>query len=216
MGGRDTRHSNGGGTANPLGWLIELAKLSVVRNLAVGAVIALGVVAVLYVAFAALKPVPPAPQPPVIGPPQHQPGQPPEQPAEPVTPQPAPAGGFEWAKVIPPPPGMMDSVKFPEPSVFGADGQPLDSNTAVVEQNEDYKHWVSIMGPGKRMHMYQFRYGCGCPVMTTPDPYRDVVFAEPLKVAAEYKSTMCKACTELEEHLQSGATEDGNGEAADE
>ena len=185
---------------------VELFKLHVIRNIAISVIIAAGVVAVIVIVLTSPRLHPPQqhPSPPAItpSPKQELPPALPEDPPSQVVP--IAQSGFEWNTLIPPPAEMMEGIPDEMPMIIDSEGRRAvggRGNVFTVVMTEDYTHSVCVMGKGKRMHTYQFKYACGCGAITTPDPYRDVIFAYPLKVAEKYKSELCKECKQLQKVL---------------
>ncbi len=75
-------------------------------------------------------------------------------------------------------------------------------NVATVESTTLFTHSIVTMGEGQYHHIYEFKLGCGHSVTTTPDPYRNVIYKFPEKVAAEYQSQMCSSCESLKKKLR--------------
>ncbi len=87
----------------------------------------------------------------------------------------------------------------------------LSKNFSVpVDTDGSYRHLIMVRDDDRRHHIYFFNYGCGCEVQTSPDPYRDAIFAEPLRVAARYATKLCWDCKKLQALLDSKSTEPEN------
>jgi hypothetical protein len=75
-----------------------------------------------------------------------------------------------------------------------------------VERNKSWGHMVVFSADGKhRYHMYVFKYACGHSADTTPDPYRDLMFANPAAAAKDYASKLCDSCQSLRDYKDAKA-----------
>jgi hypothetical protein len=75
------------------------------------------------------------------------------------------------------------------------------SNVVYVERGKGWDHAVAIMPEDKLYHIYTFTYSCGHTASVSPDPYRDLMFAEPEKIALEYAGKLCSDGTSMRQHL---------------
>lgn len=78
------------------------------------------------------------------------------------------------------------------------------SNVTYVERGPTWEHAIAIMPKGRLTHMYFFSYACGHRARTTPDPYRDVMYADPQHVADRYAAQLCPECQSMRRHLDPG------------
>ena len=111
----------------------------------------------------------------------------------------------------------MAKAQSPYDSAFSDGSMVFDSNdgsgnVTLVEHTEDYEHYIVNMGPNQFHHIYQFRLGCGHTIMTTPDPYRNVMYKYPEKLVEKYKGMMCDSCKALQTKLDSKSAKDADGE----
>jgi hypothetical protein len=75
-----------------------------------------------------------------------------------------------------------------------------------VERGAQWQHSVCFSPDGKkRYHTYVFLYRCGHQALTTPDPYRDVMYAEPETVAKDYAKQLCPDCQSLQHYQDAKA-----------
>lgn len=75
------------------------------------------------------------------------------------------------------------------------------SNVVYVERGAGWDHAVVIMPEDKYYHIYTMTFACGHTASTTPDPYRNLMFAEPDKVADCYRKQLCTDCESMRKHL---------------
>ena len=79
------------------------------------------------------------------------------------------------------------------------------SNVVYVESGKGWNHAIVIMPENKLHHVYDFTFSCGHTASVTPDPYRDLMFAQPDAVQSEYAAELCHDCKLLRRSLDQGA-----------
>jgi len=79
-------------------------------------------------------------------------------------------------------------------------------NVVTVEQGPTWQHAVAIMPKNRLHHLYFFKYACGHQVTNTPDPYRDLMYAQPQHVADRYSKILCADCESMRKHLNTKRT----------
>ncbi len=94
--------------------------------------------------------------------------------------------------------GVLDGFDLYD--VQAASGHSM-ANVVSVEQGPTWEHAIAIMPKGRLLHMYTFEYACGHRASTTPDPYRDLMYADPQRVADRYAKLLCDDCRSMREHL---------------
>lgn len=78
--------------------------------------------------------------------------------------------------------------------------------SVAVERDQAWGHTVSFSADGQhRYHTYTFKYACGHTALVTPDPYRDLMFADPAGVAQQYACRLCPSCQSLREYQDTKA-----------
>lgn len=84
-----------------------------------------------------------------------------------------------------------------------------------VERDKSWGHVVAFSFDGKhRYHVYSFKYACGHRADVTPDPYRDMMFADPAAIAAEYAACLCPDCQSMREYRERHGEPDGSSHDA--
>jgi hypothetical protein len=77
----------------------------------------------------------------------------------------------------------------------------MTGNIVYVERGPTWEHAVAIMPQDRLHHMYFFSYACGHRASTTPDPYRELMYAQPQHVADKYAKLLCADCQSMRAHL---------------
>ncbi len=106
-----------------------------------------------------------------------------------------------WAKYNPD--GIRATMESPDGDVI----EPCPS--IAVERDKSWSHVVAFSSDGKhRYHVYGFKYACGHRVETTPDPYRDLMYADPAAVEREYAARLCPDCQSMRDYQEVKAISD--------
>jgi len=81
-----------------------------------------------------------------------------------------------------------------------------------VEKDKSWQHMVVFTPDGQhRYHAYSFRYACGHSAGVSPDPHRDLMFADPAAVAKEYALKLCRDCESMRQYQDAKPGASGGG-----
>ena len=205
------------------GLLLQLAKLNMVRNIVVAFVVAIGSVAITWIANWKTQQNPVAPPASIsaIAPAIAKPGPTSETSNQTSTktsddiyiPELIPGGDIYADKIA-------EHLYNNPRDQWGMEGFEVGqgdhfSFTVLVESEFGYRHYVQISEGKPNSHMYQFPYSCGCEAMTTPDLYRDVIYADPQRVAAKYANRLCRDCQKLQAVLDEKMADSSGSQQAE-
>ena len=192
--------------------LLKFAKLNVVRNIAVAFVIALASTAITWVVNWKAQQNQAPPPAPIVA-------------IAPAVPMPVSSTINESAadfipKVIPAPEHYEELIEQymrsnPSQVVNYFEGEEQVFLYSVpIETNSNYKHKIQLYKE-HRTHYYNFEFGCGCKTNMTPDSYRNVIYADPERIAAKYAAQLCRDCTKLQAVLDARKADSSDSQQAE-